>query len=90
MMKASQNRDQISAEQFDELFENGDVTPYLDRVTLKVHRQVQRINLDIPSDILIQIDQEAGRIGVARTALIKVWLVERLAYDQRRLVTKAN
>jgi hypothetical protein len=36
------------------------------------------ISLDIPAQMLKNLDREATRIGVARQALIKVWLAERL------------
>jgi len=40
---------------------------------------VQRINLDIPKQILHQIDNEAHRIGVPRTSVIKLWISEKLS-----------
>jgi len=45
---------------------------------LVVNKQVQRINIDFPISFLRRIDEEARRIGVARTALIKIWMAERL------------
>jgi len=44
----------------------------------KVNKKVQRINIDFPASFLKKIDKEAQQIGVARTALIKMWLAERL------------
>ena len=46
----------------------------------KAHREVQRVNIDFPAEFLMEIDREARRIGVARTALIKLWLSERLGH----------
>ena len=78
-MKKSKAR-LISAAEFDEKFDNGDdIIKHLDLSSAEVHRPSQRINLDIPLGILKQIDSEASRVGVARTALIKVWLSERLS-----------
>lgn len=78
-MKRKINKTNISAKEFDALFENGDITPYLDTKNAQfINQKIQRINLDIPGDILRIIDKEATRIGVARTALIKVWLAERI------------
>ena len=73
-----ENKDKISAKRFDEFFEKGDVTPYLDFSTVKVHVPMQRINIDIPKPVLSRIDREASRIGVTRTAMIKMWLADRL------------
>ena len=76
--KRRPNKDKVTAEEFDKLFEEGDITPHLDLNTVKVHVPMQRINLDIPKPVLNRIDNEANRIGVTRTAIIKIWLSERL------------
>lgn len=68
----------ISAEEFDKKFDAGeDMTPYLDMRTTKFVHPVQRINIDIPHQILKRIDAEANRVGVTRTSLIKYWIAER-------------
>ena len=68
----------IEAQEFDEAFEKGDVTEHLDLKSAKLRHPVQRINIDIPQEILEKVDEEASRIGVARTSLIKLWISERL------------
>lgn len=68
----------VKAKEFDEAFEKGDVTEHLDLKSIKVNYPVQRINVDIPKNILEQLDHEAARIGVTRTALIKIWIAEKL------------
>jgi len=69
----------ISAEDFDQRFDNGeDMADFLDLKKAQVNKKIQRINVDIPIPFLMKIDREAQRIGVARTALIKLWLSERL------------
>lgn len=88
MMKKSKKQT-IAAEDFDLLFEKGDVTPYLDKKSVKVARMIHRINLDLPENLLHQIDDEANRIGVARTALIKVWLAERLGLVAAASISKS-
>lgn len=76
-MKSS--RKAISAERFDKAFEQGrDVTPYLEFSSAKAQHPTQRINVDVPRDLLEKVDQEAARIGVPRTSLIKLWIAERL------------
>jgi predicted DNA binding CopG/RHH family protein len=39
---------------------------------------IKRINLDIPEWVIQSLDQESSRRGIARQALIKIWLVEKL------------
>jgi metal-responsive CopG/Arc/MetJ family transcriptional regulator len=39
---------------------------------------VQRVNVDIPVDLLREIDQEARRLGVTRQAFIKIRLADAL------------
>jgi hypothetical protein len=69
----------ITSEEFDKRFDSGeDMGDLLDIKKAKVNKQVQRINVDFPISFLRRIDKEARRIGVARTALIKIWMAERL------------
>jgi len=41
-------------------------------------REVQRVNVDFPMDLLRAIDQEAKRIGVTRQAFIKLRIADTL------------
>lgn len=69
----------ITAKEFDERFDKGeDMGDYLNIDKAIVHKEIQRINIDFPQLLLGKIDKEARRIGVARTALIKIWIAERL------------
>ena len=79
-MSTSGRKSKLSAKQFDEQFEKGDVSPALDMDTVVTHIPSQRINIDIPKPILIRIDSEASRIGVTRTALIKMWISQRVSH----------
>ena len=72
-------RKKIKASEFDRGFEQGDVTEHLDLKRARVRHPVQRVNVDIPQEILQRLDQEASRIGVPRTSLIKLWISERLS-----------
>ena len=73
------NKKKISFEEFDKKFDSGeDMGSYLSRKKTIINKQTQRINIDFPISFLRNIDKEAHRIGVARTALIKIWLAERL------------
>jgi hypothetical protein len=41
-----------------------------------VNQEHKRINVDIPAWVVDSLDREAGRFGVTRQSIIKVWLVE--------------
>lgn len=71
---------QISVEEFDRLFDEGDdrVDDYIDWDSgFRVH-QVKRVNLDMPQDMIRRLDIQAKRRGVTRQALIKMWLADKL------------
>src|SRR5256885_16965793 len=76
----------ITAEEFDRLADlpaddpAGDMTPYLDlSKTRRPGREVQRVNVDLPVDLLRAIDREARRIRVTRQAFIKLRMSDTLA-----------
>ncbi len=76
----------VSAEEFDRLADlpagdpAGDLTPYVDVSNARrPGREVQRVNVDFPLDLLQAIDREARRIGVNRQAYIKLRLADALA-----------
>ncbi len=78
-MQKSQKK--LSAKKFDEDFDKGkDMSKYVDFKSMKAHYPIQRINVDIPKDLLQKVDQEAARIGVPRTSLLKIWIAERLQH----------
>jgi hypothetical protein len=75
----------ITAAEFDRLADlpvddpAGDLTPYLDLSKVRrPGREVQRVNVDFPVDLLRSIDREARRIGVTRQAFIKLRLSDTL------------
>ena len=68
----------VTAAEFDQAFERGGGFEMLDPESATVRSPMQRINIDIPKQVLRQIDNEANRIGVPRTSVIKLWLVEKL------------
>src|ERR1700694_5909192 len=75
----------ITAEEFDRRADRpvddpaGDPTPYLDlSKARRPGREVQRVNVDFPLDLLHAIDREAQRIGVTRQAFIKLRLSDTL------------
>ena len=75
----------ITAAEFDRLADlpgddpAGDMTPYVDlSKARRPGREVQRVNVDFPVDLLRSIDREARRIGVTRQAFIKLRMSDTL------------
>ena len=69
----------ISAENFDKKFEAGeDITEYLD-----LDSAIKKINVDFPVWMVKELDAEATRLQIARQAVIKMWIDERLAQNKR-------
>jgi len=70
----------MKAKKFDRDFDAGkDVTDTLDLSRARRPKQEQnRVNFDFPTWMIEMLDREAGRLGVTRQSIIKVWLAERL------------
>ena len=70
----------MKAEDFDARFDAGeDISALLDlSKARRVHREQKRVNVDFPVWMIESLDKEAGRLGVTRQSIIKVWLAERL------------
>ena len=69
-----------SAARLDAMHDAGeDLTARLDAAKAsRPGREVQRVNVDFPVDLLDAIDREAKRIGVSRQAFIKLRLADTL------------
>jgi hypothetical protein len=71
----------LTAEKLDELFDSGSDTidKHVDWSNARrPGREIQRVNVDFPVDLLRAIDREAKRIGVTRQAFIKLRLADTL------------
>ena len=70
----------MKTKKFDSDFDAGkDITGALDLSNAKRPNQEQkRVNVDFPKWMVELLDREAGRLGVTRQSIIKVWLAERL------------
>jgi hypothetical protein len=70
----------MKAKDFERQFdEDVDITASLDLSKAKrVLQQQKRVNVDFPTWMIESLDREAGRLGVTRQSIIKVWLAERL------------
>jgi hypothetical protein len=71
----------MKADALDKLFDaGGDVSAYLDLARARRTNQTpRRVNVDFPAWVIHSLDREAGRLGVTRQSIIKVWIAERLA-----------
>ena len=78
----------MKTKDFDDAFDDGiDVTAHLDLSKAKrVLQEQKRVNVDFPTWMVDSLDREAGRLGVTRQSVIKVWLAERLEGRVARLV----
>ena len=70
----------LSATRLDEMHDAGDdLSAHLEFAkATRPGREVQRVNVDFPVDLLHAIDREAKRIGVSRQAFIKLRLADTL------------
>ncbi len=70
----------MKAKDFENQFEEDvDITTLLDASKAKrVLQQQKRVNVDFPTWMIESLDREAGKVGVTRQSIIKLWLAERL------------
>ena len=70
----------MKASEFDKKFDSGgSVIKDLNiNKGKRVLQEQRRVNVDIPEWMIKSLDKEAGRLGVTRQSIIKVWLAERL------------
>ncbi len=70
----------MKARNFDKQFDDGvDLTAFLDLSKAKrVLQEQKRVNVDFPTWMIDSLDREAGKLGVTRQSVIKIWLAERL------------
>ena len=70
----------MKAKAFEQQFDqNIDITASLDHSKAKrVLQKQRRVNVDFPTWMIDSLDREAGKLGVTRQSVIKIWLAERL------------
>jgi hypothetical protein len=75
----------MKAKTLDKQFDDGsDISASLDLSKAKRTLQEQkRVNVDFPTWMVDSLDREAGKLGVTRQSIIKVWLAERLEGTNR-------
>ena len=72
--------ERIEAQELDEKFDNGeDVSEYFDwSKARRPNQEPRRVNVDFPAWMVRDLDKEAGRLGLTRQSLIKMWIAEKL------------
>ena len=71
----------MKANDLDKRFDEGvdDILDDFDPATAtRPNRTQKRVNVDFPVWMVESLDREAGRLGVTRQSIIKVWIAERL------------
>jgi len=70
----------MKVQEFDEKFEVGeDLTDELDfSKPRRVNQEIRRVNIDFPFWVVEGLDKQARRLGIARQALVKIWIAEKL------------
>jgi hypothetical protein len=71
----------ITGEEFDRIFDEGkeDILQYFDLSTaIRPNKKTQKVNIDIPTWMVLALDKEAERLGIARQDVINVWIDDRL------------
>jgi hypothetical protein len=71
----------MKASDLDRKFDDGveDIMDDLDLSTARRPlREQRRVNVDFPVWMIESLDREAGRLGVTRQSIIKVWIAEKL------------
>ncbi len=74
-----------NTEEFDRRFDEGeDIHDLIDMDQAKIirHGKKVRITLDVAEELVQDIDQIRKSIGVDRSALIKIWLHERVQQEK--------
>ena len=69
---------------FDAMFDNGeDLSAHIDWTSARRPNLVIKcVNVDFPTWVVEALDEQAGRLGVTRQSLIKIWITDRLATIQ--------
>lgn len=83
----------MKAKDLDKIFDDGevDINDYLDLTkAFRPGQEQKRVNVDFPVWMIERLDREAGRLGVPRQSLIKVWIGEHLEASQAKRKKKPS
>ncbi|WP_067517590.1 type II toxin-antitoxin system BrnA family antitoxin [Endozoicomonas ascidiicola] len=76
----------MKAKEFDQAFDEGldSIDEHIDWSSAqRPGLETRRINIDFPEWMIAALDREASRLGIARQAVVKTWLAERLDQGKR-------
>lgn len=68
----------IKATELDDAFDNEDILDHFDIKNAKAKYPTKRLTIDFTENMVHEIDEQAAKIGITRTSLIKMWVAERL------------
>ncbi|MBU6170419.1 MAG: BrnA antitoxin family protein [Verrucomicrobia bacterium] len=82
----------MTAEEFDRRFDDGEnISDFLDWDSARrPGLEQRRVNVDLPSWMISELDKQASLIGVTRQSIIKVWLSERIKSEKSEKVDGPN
>lgn len=76
----------MKAKEFDEAFSRG--TNLQKNLNVPKARRpnvtLKRINVDFPVWVIASLDKEARRLGITRQSLVKMWIAERIEYEEKQ------
>jgi hypothetical protein len=81
----------MKAKDLDKIFDDGevDINDHLElSKAFRPGQEQKRVNVDFPVWMIDRLDREAGRLGVPRQSLIKVWIGEHLERDKAKPAKK--
>ena len=73
-----------SVSQMDRYLEREDLGVFFKRYGKLKKPIIKKINLDLPSWLLDELDKEANLAGVSRQPLIKLWLLQKLEEERKK------
>jgi hypothetical protein len=79
-MSTTVKKKKTTAENLEEKFDNGeDISDYFQFGNSRpLQDKPRRVTADLPGWIVAALDKEAGQLGIARIAVLKTWLAERI------------
>ena len=73
-----------TTEEMDRYLEEEDLGELFEKHGVFKKAKTKKINLDLPEYLVRQIDIIAGRLGVSRQPLLKIWIYERLKSESQK------
>ncbi|MBL7686101.1 MAG: hypothetical protein JNK65_08735 [Deltaproteobacteria bacterium] len=84
MKKKSSTKVFKTTKEMDDYLENQDLGEIFQKKGLFKSSGLKKINLDLPQEVIQQIDQVALKIGVSRQPLLKMWIHQMLKQEMTR------